>query len=694
MTVVYSKTYSEYSGLYFRTKCDYTVTSSATSVTVSGTIQLQYYGTYKSSSYVSLGAMGKISSDNVSFSTDTVSPDASKSTWTNVGNSKSFTFSNPKNESAYVKTYYVSCGYIIIGAEHYNTFSVSVPALTSYNVTYNANGGSGAPATQKKYYGKTLTLSSVKPTKTGYSFWHWNTTASNSGTTYNSGASYTSNAGATLYAIWNPIIYYNGNGVSLSGFSNQVKTYGNSTNVYSSTPVRDGYRFVEWNTSADGTGTKYMPSGSISSGMNTTMTLYAIWQTMPANPKITSMSAIRCDENGVEKDEGGYCYVTVDWEIDATSEAYPSNSGTVTGTIREEGGTEQSYSFDSGYTGTSGTAVGIIGNGNLDTDLQYVVKATITDQLTSTTKNVILTRAFYIMDFKAGGVGLGIGRAAPNNGLQIGYETTFDEDVSMVKDLSVDGDETVNGTVTVGGDIEADGAATVDGNLTVGGAEILTGNLTVGGAAYINGGNVDARLDWDGSTTGVDKYRSFVVYSKANPRHQIGQITVSRRTGNYTETYISVRNPKLADPASHVNSLGVRVYDDGGLTYSITSPAAFRSALAISDYVTSTGSGTESNATWTWRKWASGKIEAWCSYAPSSAVATTVWVSPIRYKDLTISIPSGVFSSTPGRVYGTSFNNQMWVVHAIGASATSITCRIATLSSNNITPYVRFYCTN
>ena len=345
MTVVYSKTYSNSSGVYFRTKCDYTVTSSTTSVTVSGTIQLQYYGTYNSS-YAHLGAMGKISSDYVSFSTDSVSPDAGKSTWTNVGNSKSFTFSNPKNESAYVKTYSVSCG--IIGEGNYNTFSVSVPALASYNVTYNANGGSGAPATQKKYYGKTLTLSSVKPTKTGYSFWHWNTTSSNSGTTYNSGGSYTSNAGATLYAIWNPIIYYNGNGVSLSGFSNQVKTYGSSANVYSSTPKRDGYRFVEWNTSADGTGTKYMPSGSISSDMNTTMTLYAIWQTMPANPKITSMTAIRCDQNGVEDDEGGYCSVIVDWEIDATSEAYPLNTGTVTGTIKVEGGTEETYTFDRG----------------------------------------------------------------------------------------------------------------------------------------------------------------------------------------------------------------------------------------------------------------------------------------------------------------------------------------------------------
>lgn len=112
----------------------------------------------------------------------------------------------------------------------------------------------------------------------------------------------------------------------------------------------------------------------------------------------------------------------------------------------------------------------------------------------------------------------------------------------------------------------------------------------------------------------------------------------------------------------------------------------------VVDYVVSTGSGSASNAYWTWRKWASGKTEAWGSYAPSSAVSTSVWVSPIRYKDLTISIPSGVFSSTPGRIYGTSFNNQLWVVHAIGESATSITCRVATLSSNNVTMYIRLYC--
>ena len=45
--------------------------------------------------------------------------------------------------------------------------------LITYTVTYNANGGSGAPASQTKYYGQTLTLSSTKPTRSGCYFEYW-----------------------------------------------------------------------------------------------------------------------------------------------------------------------------------------------------------------------------------------------------------------------------------------------------------------------------------------------------------------------------------------------------------------------------------------------------------------------------------------------------------------------------------------
>lgn len=79
--------------------------------------------------------------------------------------------------------------------------TIIVPALQSWSVTYNANGGSGAPASQTKYYGKALTLSSSTPTRSGYTFQGWATSASGS-VAYKAGASYTGNAALSLYAIW------------------------------------------------------------------------------------------------------------------------------------------------------------------------------------------------------------------------------------------------------------------------------------------------------------------------------------------------------------------------------------------------------------------------------------------------------------------------------------------------------------
>ena len=80
--------------------------------------------------------------------------------------------------------------------------TISTAPKPTYTVKYNANGGSGAPGNQTKTYGKTLTLSSTKPTRTNYTFKGWGTSASSTTVSYAAGASYTSNASITLYAIW------------------------------------------------------------------------------------------------------------------------------------------------------------------------------------------------------------------------------------------------------------------------------------------------------------------------------------------------------------------------------------------------------------------------------------------------------------------------------------------------------------
>ena len=78
---------------------------------------------------------------------------------------------------------------------------------TTYTVTYDANGGTGAPQNQTKTKGNNLTLSSIKPTRLGYTFEGWDTYASSTSATYKAGAVYTTEADVILYAVWKANTY-------------------------------------------------------------------------------------------------------------------------------------------------------------------------------------------------------------------------------------------------------------------------------------------------------------------------------------------------------------------------------------------------------------------------------------------------------------------------------------------------------
>lgn len=79
--------------------------------------------------------------------------------------------------------------------------SICYPIVT-FTITYNANGGTGAPSPQTKESGKALTLSSVKPTRQDYTFLGWATSSGASSAQYNAGSSFTVDANTTLYAVW------------------------------------------------------------------------------------------------------------------------------------------------------------------------------------------------------------------------------------------------------------------------------------------------------------------------------------------------------------------------------------------------------------------------------------------------------------------------------------------------------------
>lgn len=120
--------------------------------------------------------------------------------YTNMGSSTSFT-SAPTSAGNY--TFIVragnTAGYSDTGCSY--NFTVYDPSIT-HTITYNPNGGSGAPSSQTKTTGQSITLSSTKPTRSGYTFKCWNTKADGTGTNYYSGGSYSADANLTLYAQW------------------------------------------------------------------------------------------------------------------------------------------------------------------------------------------------------------------------------------------------------------------------------------------------------------------------------------------------------------------------------------------------------------------------------------------------------------------------------------------------------------
>lgn len=153
----------------------------------------------------------------------------------------------------------------------------------TYNVKYNANGGTGTMSNSIHTYDTAKALTANAFTRTGYTFAGWNTKADGTGTSYANQASVknlTSTAGATvnLYAQWEPITYnvkYNANG-GTGAPEDIVVSYGSTITINGNPFLRPGYTFVSWNTKLDGTGTSYNPGDSLA--LTSDIALYAQWE--------------------------------------------------------------------------------------------------------------------------------------------------------------------------------------------------------------------------------------------------------------------------------------------------------------------------------------------------------------------------------------------------------------------------------
>ena len=343
-----------------------------------------------------------------------------------------------------------------VGGTMYASTTFSIPALASFTIKYNANGGSGAPASQTKYYGKSLTLTGAKPTRTGYTFKGWARSASGA-VEFAAGASYAYNADATLYAVWEANKYtvsYNANG-GTGAPASQTKTYGTALTLSSTKPTRTNYNFIGWGTSAAATTATYAAGAKYTA--NAAVTLYAVWEFAYVKPIIYNLSASRCDSTGAEKDDGKAALVKFNWEctyanptirllcesnsggaqkyIDATGTSgsiseivgeiitykVEYNEGIYTPTTSwitvSNGSLVSGAKTDSGeqvYQGTltDGTTAYYIESGGLSAEITYTVTVRVEDEGGLTDATTTLSGYVFPLDVLAGGKGISFGKPA------------------------------------------------------------------------------------------------------------------------------------------------------------------------------------------------------------------------------------------------------------------------------------------
>ena len=139
-------------------------------------------------------------------------------------------------------------------------------------------------------------------TRRNHFFTGWNTEADGTGKYFANKAEVTFTEDTTLFAQWSRVpsttsytVQYNANGgtgsVYLQAFTSTM-TFNLRMNEF----VREGYKFVGWNTKADGTGDSYAEGASFSGSIKKSIVLYAQWKLdVPEFPAVRPEYKIEVD---------------------------------------------------------------------------------------------------------------------------------------------------------------------------------------------------------------------------------------------------------------------------------------------------------------------------------------------------------------------------------------------------------------
>lgn len=379
------------------------------SITISSAfyIQATLSGTY----YDSITASATVTLDSI--------PRASSVSASNVNMGSATTIAITRASSSFTHTLTYSFG-SATGTIATKTTSTSVswtPALTLANQIPSATSGTctitcttynGSTSVGSKTCTLTLTVpSSVKPTITSLTATRVN------GDVPSSWGIYVQTKSKVTLAI---------NGAAGS-YGSTISSYSITGGGFSSTSSSFTTGFLNTSGTITFSATVTDSRGRVSSSATVSITVQDY-----SPPSFTSYLSQRCTSSGAVSDEGTYVRGLVSFSYSSCS-----SKNTVTGSIQYKKSSATSWT-SAGVNFSSGTAV-VFGGGAISTETSYDIKYTLADAFGSVSIQDIVSTASVVMDFKAGGKGVAVGKVSEKDNM---FEVSEDWDVKVYGKLLKD----------------------------------------------------------------------------------------------------------------------------------------------------------------------------------------------------------------------------------------------------------------
>lgn len=409
-----------------------------------------------------------------------------------------------------------------------------------YTVTLDPNGGSGSTKTyvaalsQNQTYGTdsaSIYISDPGYTRKGYKSDGANEKKDGTGTKYQYPFTLKTNSNKTIYAQWkfNGFkIFYHANG-GTGTMSDTTLAKGDAVSLTSNSFTRSGYTFDGWNTSAQGTGTSYSNSQTITPDSN--MNLYAQWKGIPYKIKFDANTG-----SGSMDDES---------LVYGTSKAISKNTFT-----------KKSYVFTGWNTKADGTGTKFTDQqkvSNLSTSGQTITLYAQWRKANWNSSGTDITKTEDNAVHEAGTYVLTIPTKISKTGMPVG-----NVDESITYDVNVTGNIPKNSYVHVSA-APSDGLVgsngTLDLNLTQGkkiwSEDDAYGTVNPDGS--LSGSTTSDTVTITGTAKSVEQYTGLVTYSAV--MNESGKDPISTKT-SWGSFSISSQGKKAVETYEDSNQLG------------------------------------------------------------------------------------------------------------------------------------------